>query len=127
VAKEDKNLYDCIKSQCAYKFAQHTQQGEWSIDPTLLKRQFKNGKSVNDLQFILQKERKAVRQDMSKQDKGWVLIPKDMMKKRSLVGHSPDFIESLIMFEIFDVKDTETEIPDFLSKHVRRIRTFDFS
>jgi len=31
------------------------------------------------------------------------------------------------MFEIFDVKDTETEIPDFLSKHVRRIRTFDFS
>jgi hypothetical protein len=127
VAKEDKNLYDCIKSQCAYKFAQHTQQGEWSIDPTLLKRQFKNGKSVNDLQFILQKERKAVRQDMSKQDKGWVVIPKDMMRKRSLVGHSPDFIESLIMFEIFDVKDTETEIPDFLSRHVRRIRTFDFS
>ena len=127
VAREDKHLFDCIKSQCAYKFAQHTQQGEWSIEPTLLKRQYKSGKSTNDLQFILQKERKAIRQDMSKQDKGWVLIPKDMMKRRTLVGHSPDFIESLIMFEIFDVKDTEVEVPDFLSGHVRRIRTFDFS
>lgn len=127
VAKEDKHLYDCLKSQCAYKFAQHTQQAEWSIEPTLLKRQFKSGKSTNELQFILQKERKAIRQDMSKQDKGWVLIPKDMMKKRSLVGHSPDFIESLAMFEIFDVKETDVEIPDFLSKHIRRIRTFDLN
>lgn len=127
VAREDKHLYDCIKSQCAYKFAQHTQQAEWSIEPTLLKRQFKSGKSTNELQFILQKERKAVRQDMSKQDKGWVLIPKDMMKKRALVGHSPDFIEGLIMFEIFDVKETETEIPEFLSRRVRTIRTFDLN
>lgn len=127
VAKEDRNLYDCLKSQCAYKFAQHTQQGEWSIEPTLLRRQYKSGKSTNELQFILQKERKAIRQDMSKADKGWVLIPKDMMKKRSLVGHSPDFIESLMMFEVFDVKDTDIEVPEFLSKHVRRIRTFDFS
>lgn len=127
VAREDRNLYDCLKSQCAYKFAQHTQQGEWSIEPTLLKRQFKSGRSTNDLQFILQKERKAIRQDMSRADRGWCLIPKDMMKRRSLVGHSPDFIESLAMFEIFDVKETEAEVPDFLSKHIRRIRTFDFS
>lgn len=127
VAKEDRHLYDCMKSQCAYKFAQHTQQAEWSIEPTLLRRQFKSGKSTMELQHILQKERKAIRQDMSKQDKGWVLIPKDMMKKRTLVGHSPDFIESLAMFEIFDVKETEVEIPDFLSRHIRSIRTFDFN
>lgn len=127
VAKEDKHLYDCIKSQCAYKFAQHTQQGEWSIEPTLLKRQYKSGKSTNDLQFILQNERKAIRQDMSKQDKGWVLIPKDMMKKRSLVGHSPDFIEGLVMFEIFDVKDTEVKVPAFLNGHIKHRRVFTFS
>lgn len=127
VAREDKNLYDCLKSQCAYKFAQHTQQGEWSIEPTLLRRQFKSGKSTNELQFILQKERKAIRQDMSKADKGWVLIPKDMMKKRSLVGHSPDFIESLMMFEVFDVKDTDVQIPSFLSGHVRHRRVFKFN
>lgn len=127
VAREDRNLYDCLKSQCAYKFAQHTQQAEWSIEPTLLKRQYKSGKATNELQFILQKERKAIRQDMSKADKGWCLIQKDMMKRRTIVGHSPDFIESLVMFEIFDVKETEAEVPDFLMKHVRRIRTFDFS
>ena len=127
VSYEYKNLYNCLKSQCDYKFAQRTQQAEWSIEHTLLTRKFKSGNSINELQFILQKERKAIRQDMSKQDKGWVLIPKDMMKKRSLVGHSPDFIEALVMFEIFDVKETETEIPDFLSKHIRRVRTFDYS
>lgn len=127
VAREDKNLYDCLKSQCAYKFAQHTQQGEWSIEPTLLRRQFKSGKSTNELMFILQTERKAIRQDLSKQDKGWCLIPKDMMKKRSLVGHSPDFIESLCMFEIFEVKETEVKIPSFLNGHIRHRRVIKFS
>lgn len=125
VAAEDKYLYDCLKSQAAYMFAQHTQQGEWSIEPTLLKRMYKSGNSTNELSFILQKERKAIRQDMSKQDKGWVLIPKDMMKKRSLVGHSPDFIESLMMFEIFNIEDEDTEIPDFLQGHITSIRTFE--
>lgn len=124
VAKENKNLYDCLKSQCAYQFAMHTQQAEWSIEPTLLKRTFKSGGSTNELSYILQKERKAIRQDMSKQDKGWVLIQKDLMKKRSLVGHSPDFIEALLMFEVFDVKESETEVPDFLMRHARRVRTF---
>lgn len=127
VAKEDRNLYDCIKSQCAYQFAQHTQQGEWSIEPTLLKQMYKSGGSTNDLATILQKERKAIRQDMNKQDRGWVLIPKDVMKKRSLVGHSPDFIEALVMFEIFDVKETEVKIPSFLNGHIRHRRVFRFS
>ena len=127
VAREDRNLYDCIKSQCAYMFAQHTQQAEWSIEPTLLRREFKSGGSTNELARILQRERRAIRQDMSKQDKGWVLIPKDMMKKRTLVGHSPDFIEALVMFEIFDVKETDMEIPSFLSGHVRHRRVFQFN
>ena len=127
VDPEDKYLYDCLKSQCAYKFAQHTQQAEWSIEPTLLKRMYKSGNSTNALEFILQKERKAIRQDMSKQAKGWVLIPKDLMKKRSLVGHSPDFIEGLVMFEIFDIDDAEVEIPDFLTGHIQSVRTFDLN
>ena len=127
VAKEDKNLYDCLKSQCAYKFAQRTQQAEWSIEPTLLRRMYKSGKSTNELQFILQRERKAIRQDMSKADKGWCLIPKDMMKKRSLVGHSPDFIESLVMFEVFDVKQTDIVLPSFLNGHIKHRRVFSFN
>ena len=127
VAKEDKNLYDCLKSQCAYKFAQRTQQAEWSIEPTLLRRMYKSGKATNELQFILQRERKAIRQDMSKADKGWCLIPKDMMKKRSLVGHSPDFIESLVMFEVFDVKQTDIVLPSFLNGHIKHRRVFSFN
>ena len=127
VAREDRFLHDCLKSQCAYKFAQHTQQGEWSIEPTLLKRQYKAGKTTNELQFILQRERKAIRQDMSKADRGWCLIPKEMMKRRSLVGHSPDFIEALVMFEVFDVKETDVQIPSFLNGHIRHRRVFNFS
>lgn len=77
---------------------------------------------------ILQLERKAIRQDMSKQDRGWCLIHKEQMKHKSLVGHSPDFIEALVMFEIFDIKDnSEAEVPDFLQSHVRSVRTFDFN
>ena len=76
---------------------------------------------------ILQSERKAIRQDMSKQDRGWCLIHKEQMKHKSLVGHSPDFIEALLMFEIFDIKDEDTEIPDFLNGYVQNVRTFDFS
>lgn len=126
---DDKKLYDCIKSQASYMFAQHTQQAEWSIEPTLLEREYTvSGGALMKLYNILQLERKAIRQDMSKQDRGWCLIHKEQMKHKSLVGHSPDFIEALVMFEIFDINGNgELEIPDFLSPHVRSVRTFDFN
>ena len=73
-------------------------------------------------------ERKAIRQDMAKQDKGWCLIHKEQMKHASVVGSSPDAIETLLMFEIFNIKEeTEVEVPEFLSPHVRSVRTFDFN
>ena len=124
---DDRKLYDCRKSQAAYLFAQHTQQAEWSIEPTLLDRHYNVGGVSMKLYNILQSERKAIRQDMSKQDRGWCLIHKEQMKHKSLVGHSPDFIEALLMFEIFDIKDEDTEIPDFLNGYVQNVRTFDFS
>ena len=64
VAPRDKNLYDNLKSQCAYKFAERTQQTEWSIEPTLLDRKYKTGKDTKTLYSILQLERKCVKQDM---------------------------------------------------------------
>ena len=124
---DDRNLYDCRKSQAAYLFAQHTQQAEWSIEPTLLDREYTVGGVTMKLYNILQTERKAIRQDMSKQDRGWCLIHKEQMKSKLLVGHSPDFIEALLMFEIFGLKNVETEIPIFLSNHIKSIRTFDFN
>lgn len=124
----DKLHYDNQKSQMAYIFAQHTQQGEWSIEPSLLDREYKIGKTTMKLYNILMLERKAIKQDMSKADRGWCLIKKEQMKQKSVVGHSPDFIESLMMFEKLQMEnDTEIEIPSFLNSHVLKKRTFTFS
>ena len=124
VALKDKHLYDNKKSQCAYKFAERTQQVGWSIEPTLLQRKYKTGKSVRTLYDILQNERKCIRQDMSKADKGWCLIHKEQMKSKALVGHSPDFFEALFMREIFDIKHTQAVIPNWLmnKNRIRSIR-----
>lgn len=124
---DDRKLYDCKKSQCAYLFAQHTQQTDWSIEPTLLERMYDIHGVTMSVRNILMQERKAIRQDMSRQDRGWCLIRKDQMKHKSLVGHSPDAIESLSQFEVFDIDERETEVPDFLSKYIMSIRTFDFN
>lgn len=122
VALKDKHLYDNKKSQCAYKFAERTQQTGWSIEPTLLKRKYKVGKETKTLYDILQIERKCVKKDMSKEDKGWCLIHKEQMKNKAVVGHSPDFFEALFMREIFDIKHTQAVIPKWLKKN-NRLRT----
>ena len=122
VAEKDKGLYDNKKSQCAYKFAELTQQCDWSIEPSLLKRKYKIGKETKTLYDILQLERKCVKQDMSKEDKGWCLIHKEQMKNKAVVGHSPDFFEALFMREIFEIKHTQAVIPKWLNKN-SRIRT----
>ena len=126
VAAKDKHLYDNIKSQCAYKFAERTQQTGWSIEPTLLKQRHKVGKETKSLYDILQLERKCVKQDMSKQDKGWCLIHKEQMKNKAVVGHSPDFFEALFMREIFDIKHTQAVVPSWLQKRsgIRSVRKF---
>jgi len=111
VEKKDKGLYDNKKSQCAYKFAERTQQCGWSIEPSLLDRFYNIGKDKIKLYSILQRERRCVKQDMSKEDKGWCLIHKEQMKHKSVVGHSPDFFEALFMREIFDIKKTQAVVP----------------
>ena len=127
VDKQFKNLYDCIKSQCAYKFAERTRSGEWSINRQILDNKYYIGKNKRTLRDILLLERKCIKQDMSRQDRGWCLIHKEQMKHRTIVGHSPDFFEALFMREIFDLKATETEVPDFLRKHIRKMRTYSFT
>lgn len=104
VDRKDKFLYDNKKSQCAYRFAERTQQGDWSIEHHLLGRKYLVGKETRTLYDILQRERKCVRQDLSKRDKGWCIIHKEQMKNKSIVGHSPDFFEALFMREIFELK-----------------------
>ena len=122
VDQKFKFLYNNKKSQCAYKFAERTQQEGWSIEYSLLSRKFKVGKDTRTLRDILQIERRCVKQDMAKADKGWCIIPKEQMKKRDCVGHSPDFFEALFMREIFNLKGSAISVPLFLQNKVVRRR-----
>ena len=100
VADDVKYLYVNLKSQAAYTFAMDLIEGRISINPELLDRCPGNSKLT--LREVLNIERKAIRRDDSKQDKGWAIIQKKVMKQ--LVGHSPDRIEGLIYRKIFDLK-----------------------
>ena len=95
-----KHLYTNLKSQAAYEFAMDLIERRISINPELLDRKY--GGSKQTLREILNIERKAIRRDDSKEDKGWALIIKKIMKQ--IVGHSPDYIEGLIYKKIFDIK-----------------------
>lgn len=100
-----KNVYDTIKSQCAYLFAKKLVNGEVSINPRLLDLKFSGrGFDKTPLRMILMKERKCIRADENSSDKGFCIIKKSDMKK--VVGHSPDYFESLLMRYIFEIKTT---------------------
>lgn len=98
-----KGAYDCVKSQCAFMFAEYLIDGRISINPDLLSRKF-SGKGFSNLELrdILLQERKAICADENREDAGQCLIRKPVMKQR--IGHSPDFIEALIMRMIFELK-----------------------
>jgi hypothetical protein len=98
-----KGLFDNIKSQCVYMFYHALNDGEISINPELLSRRF-SGKGYKNLQLrdILMNERKAIKKDINRTDYGFCVIRKPDMKKA--VGHSPDFIESLVMKFRFNLK-----------------------
>lgn len=93
-----KGTYDRLKSQCAFTFAEMLIAGELSIDRQLLDRKF-NGVPLRQ---ILMKERKVIRPDGERRDYGKCLIKKQAMKR--IIGHSPDFIEALLMVIIFKIK-----------------------
>lgn len=103
VDKKFKNIYQNMKSQCAYMLAQKIWDSEISIEERLLDLKF-SGKDFDNmpLRQILMKERKCVRQNEATADKGFGLVSKDIMKKH--VGHSPDYFESLFMRMIFELK-----------------------
>jgi hypothetical protein len=83
-------------------FARSLINGEYSINPDLLSRKYSGkGYSNTPLAQILNRERKAIRQD-EENGKGWKIIKKAMMKR--FVGHSPDYFEALLMIKIFEIK-----------------------
>jgi hypothetical protein len=110
VDAKEKNLYGNLKSQCAYLFTTKLYEREISINSRLLDLKF-SGKGFENmpLRQILMKERKCIRKDEAKADKGFFLITKDLMKK--YVGHSPDFFEALIIRMIFELKSKKHTKP----------------
>ena len=118
-----KYVYDTIKSQSAYLFAQKIIAGEISINPRILDNKY-SGKGFENvpLRQILMKERKCIRADENASDKGFCLIKKSDMKK--IVGHSPDYIESLFMIMIFDIKRTKHNKPKGIPRLIRNPYSF---
>lgn len=113
-----KNVYDTIKSQSAYLFAKKLINGEVSINQRLLDLKFSGkGFEKTPLRSILMKERKCIRGDESVSDKGFCIIKKADMKK--LVGHSPDYFESLFMRMIFEIKQTQHRRPKGMLKYTK--------
>ena len=102
VDQKFRGMYRDLKSQCAYMFAHKLMDNELSIEPRLLGMRFSGKGFANvPLRQILLKERRAIRGEDDSSDKGFSLIKKKTMK--NLVGHSPDYIEALLMRFIFDV------------------------
>ena len=104
--------------ESAYIFAKKLINGEISINPRILDLKF-SGKGFEKvpLRQILMKERKCIRADENASDKGFCIIKKQEMKK--IIGHSPDYFESLFMRMIFDIKQTHYRRPKGLLKYTK--------
>lgn len=104
-----KGQFDNIKSQCAYIFYHALIDGEISINPDILEYRFSGkGYKMKRLADILMDERRAIKKNIELSDKGFCIIKKTDMKK--IVGHSPDFIEAMLMKFIFEVKHKHKHI-----------------
>lgn len=94
----DGTRWNNIKSECADIFVRELQAKEWSIDDRLLNRTFidKRGHKFT-LRERLIAERLAIKHKTGSKY-AFEIISKDEMK--TIVGHSPDFIEGLFMSEL---------------------------
>lgn len=97
-----RNLFGNLKSECAYMLIERIKNKTISISPRLLDLRFSgDGFEKMPLRNILIKERKALRQESSTSDKSFSLVKKGQMKL--YVGHSPDYIEALLMSMVFSL------------------------
>jgi len=101
-APSDNRLWNNLKSESAEKWVKEVKQGMWSIESEVLDRKFTDKKGHTfSLRQRLDEERLALKR---KDDTGarFEIIDKKQMKLE--VGHSPDFVEGLIMFmPLFEV------------------------
>jgi len=98
-----KKLYKDLKSQCAVMLYKDFRDNAISIDHHLLDRVFDgHGYGKMKLRDILMRERKCIRRTQDSIGKAFQIINKNDMKK--IIGHSPDFFESLLFREMFKLR-----------------------
>lgn len=88
--------YNHLKSQCYFKFAERINQDGYYISPEVAKKIIK-GKTVE--QHIMD-ERRAIKRNKPDNDGKLSVIPKEQMK--NIIGHSPDFLDTMMMREYFE-------------------------
>jgi len=88
--------YTNLKSQCYFKLAERINNDEYYISPEIAKKVIK-GKTVE--QHIME-ERRAIKKHKPDNDGKLSVIPKEQMK--NIIGHSPDFMDTLMMREYFE-------------------------
>lgn len=95
-------LWNNLKSECCEKFIKDVKAMKYSISPEVLQKKVPiKGGGYTTVRDRLIAERLALRRKTT--DNGrWEVISKPEMKV--IVGHSPDFIEGLIMHKVFDKK-----------------------
>jgi hypothetical protein len=97
-------MWNNLKSECAERFVKAVKSGEYSISDDVLNRKFydKKKRSYTVKERLLEERRALKRKDSA--TSRFEIIEKTQMKLE--VGHSPDFIEGLLMIEYLFKKKT---------------------
>jgi len=94
-APSDPRLWNNLKSEAAEKFVRALKAGQFSINPDILKRKLVDSKGhETTVGERLREERRVLRRKESNAGR-YEIISKPDMKR--IIGHSPDFIEGLMM------------------------------
>lgn len=103
-APSDTRMWNNLKSECAERFVKAVKNGEYSISEEVLNKKFYDKKKrAYTVKERLMEERRALKRKDSATSR-FEIIEKTQMKLE--VGHSPDFIEGLLMIEYLFRKRT---------------------
>ena len=103
-APSDTRMWNNLKSECAERFVKAIKAGEYSISEDVLNRKLTDRKKhTYTVKERLMEERRALKRKDSATSR-FEIIEKTQMKLE--VGHSPDFIEGLLMVEALFRKKT---------------------
>lgn len=97
--------YQNLKTQCYHHLSEKINGNEIFISKKVADTKI-NNKFVRD--YIIE-ESQVIKRDKVDSDGKFVLIPKEQMK--GILGHSPDFLDSMMMRSVFDLKAVPTSVP----------------